>query len=340
MASSSDRVITTEIKNVLSGLEDSLLLACERVSMNPVSNENPDYNRDTFWTNFKGAVKLVSHEATKFCLMFEKDPLPSLQESKNIVDTVERTCLALVNVLNSLPKSKGQILHKELSRYVLVLLQNMKELCVAAKNGSIFTLRNVGSVWEDCESVENLPQDNKVAVCTLCRQELALVEDACNELMEAMESEDEPVIDLSFITPRNGLRIPPVRSWTDADRNVILPCYGMVKAARACLKQTLKAITQRGNADDDECSRELDAVAYIVNPSSTLIDDFILAIYPPVNHSALRHQAALVRNNFKELLNRVGICHFCSEDDRSWVELLEKAVDHNWVRINDLILAD
>jgi len=59
-----------------------------------------------------------------------------------------------------------------------------------------------------------------------------------------------------------------------------------------------------------------------------------------MNHSDVRIQAAEVRNHCKNFLAYVKHCHFCTNIDEKWVLFLEKAVDHNWVKINDLVLAD
>ncbi|XP_035230677.1 cyclin-D1-binding protein 1 homolog [Stegodyphus dumicola] len=168
-----------------------------------------------------------------------------------------------------------------------------------------------------------------------------MVQDASQELLDAYENEDEmPDLEFSLVTPRNGIRIPPVRTWTDSDRNVILPCSGLVKATKACIKKTLHAISERGDGNDERSISELDGIAEIVKSSSALVDDFVLSLYPPVNHSAVRHQASLVRTNSKDLLTYVGNSHFFSEADATWIEFLRKAIDHNWVKINDMVLAD
>ncbi|XP_035233089.1 cyclin-D1-binding protein 1 homolog [Stegodyphus dumicola] len=94
------------IRTILEKLEESLNIACEQLSEETPSRENADFDKDVFWANFSGATKLVSHEATKFCLAFGKEPLPSPEECQILANKTEESCLALLTVFFSLPKSK------------------------------------------------------------------------------------------------------------------------------------------------------------------------------------------------------------------------------------------
>lgn len=108
---------------------------------------------------------------------------------------------------------------------------------------------------------------------------------------QTLENEGENLgLELSLVTPLNGLQIPPVQTWTNSDRNVLLPCSGLVKASKACLKKTMNAISERGDGSNEACVNELDKIADIVRESSSLADDFVLALYPPMDHSAAREQ--------------------------------------------------
>lgn len=61
-----------------------------------------------YWNVFAvAATKLLSHEATKFCMLFSKPPLPSPEETQKISDKIESTCFSFVAVFFTLPKSKG-----------------------------------------------------------------------------------------------------------------------------------------------------------------------------------------------------------------------------------------
>lgn len=107
-------------------------------------------------------------------------------------------------------------------------------------------------------------------------------------MLKALESDDDSSDE--FFVPRvNGLSIPR-SSWTDSDRHVLLPSSGLIKAAKACLKKTLSALSERGNGDDERCVNELDEIADIVKTCSSIVDDFVLSLYPPMNHTAVKNE--------------------------------------------------
>lgn len=112
--------------------------------------------------------------------------------------------------------------------------------------------------------------------------------------LQTLENEDESQgFQLSFITPLNGLQIPSVQNWTDSDRNVLLPSSGLVKACKACIKKTMLALTERGDGNNEGAINELDLLAEIVSNCSSLADDFVLSLYPPMDHSLAREQVCI-----------------------------------------------
>lgn len=50
-------------------------------------------------------------------------------------------------------------------------------------------------------------------------------------------------------------------SWSEADRRLLGPCLGLVKAAKACLKRLLGAVRAWGKADSAEQVAQLDDLA-------------------------------------------------------------------------------
>ncbi|GFT73846.1 cyclin-D1-binding protein 1 homolog [Nephila pilipes] len=327
--------------NILERFENSLDLARQQLLEDPPDRENVNFDMNNFWTNFTGATKLISHEATKFCMAFDGEGITSREACQSLIDKIEKTCLALLGVFTTLPKTKGKIFYKEILIYSADILQRMRNLCAAIRNQSSTRLQIVGEIWEKCEAVEQLPKDNRDAVLTIFQEQHDMVQDASQELMDTMENEDDtPPFELSLITPPNGLQMPPAETWTNSDRNVLLPCSGLVKALKACIKKSMQAISERGDGSNEACINELDSIVEIVKYSSSVADDFVLSLYPPMNHSAVREQATLMRNKCKELLTSVKNSHFCTTADETWIEFLEKATDHNWVRINDMVLAE
>ncbi|XP_015908699.2 cyclin-D1-binding protein 1 homolog [Parasteatoda tepidariorum] len=335
-----DGGISTDVKNIVQNLQGTLNIACDQLTGDLPVRDCTDFENETFWANFAAATNLVSHEATKFCVAFDSGGVTSIEECQCLVNKVENACLALLSVFFKFPVSRGKTLHKEIHLHVSSILNGMKNLCSAIINQSGH-LQNVGNVWADCEAVESLPKNNIEAVIKLCREQHDMVQDASQELMNAIEEEESNNgVDLTLLTPLNGLRVPINPSWTDSDRNVLFPCSGLVKAAKACIKKVQKAISQRGNGNTQNCIDELDLVADIIKSSSLIADDLVLSLYPPMNHSVVRQHALMIRDNSKEILSFAKSCHFYSIADDVWIEFLGRAIDHNWVRISDMVLAD
>lgn len=329
------------IQSILERFENTLDFTRRQLFENPPDREDVNFDMNNFWTNFIGATKLVSHEATKLCMAFDGEGITSSEACQSLVDKVEKTCLALLTVFTTLPKTKGKHFYSEIVIYSADILQRMGNLCAAIRSQSSTRLHIVGEIWEKCEAVEQLPRDNRDAVLTIFQEQHDMVQDASQELMDSLENEEGIIpFELSLVTPVNGIQMPPPASWTNSDRNVLLPCSGLIRALKACIKKSMHAISERGDGSNEACINELDTIAEIVKYSSSVADDFVLSLYPPMNHSAVREQATLVKNKSKELLTSMKNSHICITADETWIEFLEKAVDHNWVRIHDMVLAD
>lgn len=56
--------------------------------------------------------------------------------------------------------------------------------------------------------------------------------------------------------------------WSEADRQLLGPCLGLVKAARACLKKVLGAVRAHGQVGTPEWVAQLDDLADIAGDVS------------------------------------------------------------------------
>lgn len=56
--------------------------------------------------------------------------------------------------------------------------------------------------------------------------------------------------------------------WSEADRKLLSPCMGLMKASKACLKKVLGAVKAHGKADTPEHVAQLDDLADIANEIS------------------------------------------------------------------------
>ena len=73
---------------------------------------------------------------------------------------------------------------------------------------------------------------------------------------------------------------------------------------------------------------KLDPLVGVVSKVSTEVDDLICSLYPPVNIiQAVAHGNEL----FSKINQLLKIIHgIANEDDKSWIDLLSKAVQHNF----------
>ncbi|KAH0631039.1 hypothetical protein JD844_030390 [Phrynosoma platyrhinos] len=90
--------------------------------------------------------------------------------------------------------------------------------------------------------------------------------------------------------------------WSEADRRLLGPCLGLVKAAKACLKKVLGAVRAHGQVSTAEQVAQLDDLADIAGDISPSVDELALSTYPPVNQLTLRLNAAKLASVLKKML--------------------------------------
>uniref|UniRef100_A0A803TZ11 Cyclin-D1-binding protein 1-like C-terminal domain-containing protein n=1 Tax=Anolis carolinensis TaxID=28377 RepID=A0A803TZ11_ANOCA len=124
--------------------------------------------------------------------------------------------------------------------------------------------------------------------------------------------------------------------WSEADRRLLGPCLGLVKAAKACLKKVLGAVRAHGQADAAERVAQLDDLADMAADVSPSVDELALSTYPPVNQLSVRLNAAKLASVLKKMLEIARSSHVCPPSEEGWVKFLLGAVDHNLDRIKSL----
>ncbi|XP_077192291.1 cyclin-D1-binding protein 1 isoform X2 [Paroedura picta] len=104
---------------------------------------------------------------------------------------------------------------------------------------------------------------------------LRMVRDALRELEQALAAGGDP-------WPREAGEAEEVVPWSEAERQLLGPCVGLVKAAKACLKKLLGRVDQAGPL------AQLDALAGAAGDVSPSVDELVLSLYPPINQLTLR----------------------------------------------------
>ncbi|XP_024079994.2 cyclin-D1-binding protein 1 homolog [Terrapene carolina triunguis] len=195
-------------------------------------------------------------------------------------------------------------------------------------------LISTGSVWEACEQISHLPQDNQAAVLSAMAAYLGVVRDAEEEMEQAQGEDRDPYSDI-MEDEELGSRGNRDTYWSEADRKLLGPCMGLMKASKACLKKLLGAVKVHGKADTPEQVAQLDDLTDITNEISPSVYELALSMYPPMNQLAVRLNAAKLASVLKKVLEITKSSHVYPPSEEGWVQFLTGAVDHNIDKIKD-----
>uniref|UniRef100_A0ACB8F7Q6 Uncharacterized protein n=1 Tax=Sphaerodactylus townsendi TaxID=933632 RepID=A0ACB8F7Q6_9SAUR len=161
---------------------------------------------------------------------------------------------------------------------------------------------------------------------------LGAVKDALDELQQALAGSRDPRWDVLEEEEAASRGNSDVR-WSEVDRQLLGPCLGLVKAAKACLKKLLGAVKGWGAADSAEQVAQLEDLKDAASGISPSVDELVLSTYPPVNQLTLRLNAAKLAAVLKETLEIARASCVCAPSEESWVQFLAGAVDHNMEKI-------
>ncbi|XP_078248351.1 cyclin-D1-binding protein 1 isoform X2 [Pogona vitticeps] len=286
------------------------------------------------------AFGAASQEATKLSLAFSRPPLPSREEQERLAEGVQAAVLAAASVFYQLPKDQGTTLRRAVREATVEVVEGMIQLTEVILRTPLQSLSrdqlvSTGGVWEACDRVSSLPRDNQAAATLAISSCLGIVKDALEEMEQAQAEGGDPYGDV-LEDEEVGSRGNKDVYWSEADRQLLGPCVGLVKAARACLKKVLGAVRAHGQAATLEQVAQLDDLADIAGDVSPSVDELVLSTYPPVNQLALRLNAGKLASVLKKMLEIARTSHVCPSPEEDWVRFLTGAVDHNMGRIKSL----
>ncbi|XP_077983122.1 cyclin-D1-binding protein 1 homolog [Glandiceps talaboti] len=298
-----------------------------------------DFKLSEFWGKLENTLKVISSEATKLCLMMSKPPLPSPQDCQAMLQKVEMALLTLLSVYYGLPKQQGQFLRKYTKVAVINAVESTqtlaKSLTTPVADNPRGHLQSTGAVWQCCDSFHTLPKNNKEAVLHVMNTATTLVRDVMEELQEAQES---GMLEDCF----EGLDIGEDEesnnedSWSEKDKELILPCLGLAKTCKACLKKISAAVKNKGECKHVEQIADLDDIGDFVEQISPQLDEVVSVLYPPIRYKHVTANAEKLGTVLRNLLERVKSSHMCSEEDSPWLTFLCNAVDHNVDKVRNL----
>nr|XP_028591571.1 cyclin-D1-binding protein 1 isoform X2 [Podarcis muralis] len=286
------------------------------------------------------AFQAASQEATKLSLAFARPPPPSLQEQESLAGGVHSAVLAAASVYYQLPKCQGTTLRRAVRDATVQVVEGMIQLIDVILRTPLQSLSqeqlvSTGGVWEACSRVFRMPRDNQAAVTLAITQALGIVNDALEEMKQAQTEGGDPYSDV-LEDEDLGSRANRDTYWSAADRQLLGPCLGLVKAAKICLKRVQGAVRGRGRTDKAEQLAQLDDLADIAGDVSPSVDELVLSTYPPVNQLALRLNAAKLASVLKKMLELTSASFVCPPSEENWVQFLAGAVDHNMDKIKEL----
>uniref|UniRef100_A0A8C5R3C3 Cyclin D1 binding protein 1 n=1 Tax=Leptobrachium leishanense TaxID=445787 RepID=A0A8C5R3C3_9ANUR len=306
------------------------------------SKENSDFVTQDFWDSLGNAFKATSQEATKISLAFSKPPVPSEVGCQQLSEGLLNAVLAIATLYYSLPKVQGITLRKAVREAAADVINGTVQLVDVILNSRMQSLSqaqlaSTGSVWEACDQWEQLPKDNLSAVLALASGYLDVVKDAIDEVEQAAASGDDPYNDVLDDDEDDAEgRGNQDTYWSEVDRRLLAPCLGLMKASKACLKKLLGALKAHGKVDTSEHVAQLDDLADATQEISPSVDELALSLYPPMNHAAVRLNAAKLSSVLKKVLEITRASHISAEEVPSWVQFLDGAVDHNMEKIKNL----
>ncbi|XP_043382651.1 cyclin-D1-binding protein 1 isoform X2 [Chelonia mydas] len=250
------------------------------------------FEQQRFWDTLGQTFKATSQEATKLSLAFSRPPLPSAEDCQKLSEGVQNAVLAAATVYYWLPKGQGTTLRKMVRDATAEVVEGMIQLTDVILSTPLQSLSqeqliSTGSIWEACEQISHLPQDNHAAVLSAMAAYLGVVRDAVEEMEQAQREDQDPYSDI-MEDEELGSRGNRDTYWSEADRKLLSPCMGLMKASKACLKKLLGAVKLHGKADTPEQVAQLDDLADITNEISPSVDELALSMYPPMNQLSVR----------------------------------------------------
>ncbi|CAN8191082.1 unnamed protein product [Coccothraustes coccothraustes] len=328
-----------EAREPLRDVRGALRAVLARLREGEPSEGREPFELPRFWDALGQTFQVTSQEATKLSLAFSRPPLPSAENCRKLSEDVQNAILAVATVYYWLPKGQGTTLRKMVRDATTEVVEGMIQLTDTILNAPVESLSqeqliSTGGVWEACEQVSNLPRDNQAAVVSALAASLGVVKDAVEEMEQALVEGQDPYGDI-MEDEELGFRGNRDTYWSEADRQLLSSCMGLMKASKACLKKVLAAVKANGKADSPEHIAQLDDLADIAKEISPSVDELALSMYPPVNPLAVRLNAAKLASVLMKVLEIAKTSHVCPPSEEGWVQFLTGAVDHNMNKVKN-----
>ncbi|XP_065064405.1 cyclin-D1-binding protein 1 homolog [Rhopilema esculentum] len=268
-----------------------------------------NFDRSLHWHKLGLCFQSISKECTKLAVGYSKPPAPDLKECQLLIDSLKEAINVLWAWFDAFPLSEGKALHLELAKLVHSLLEAIQAFILSIKvNGpseSHDRLQKTGKVWEYCELFEKVSKDNKSAAGLRLLQAYQLADDAFTELKEELSIDDND---------------PENESWTDQDKPLFEPCLGLIESAKKTLKMIESCIKVKGDVKDQKSIEQFDFIVEMADKISPSVDDLVLSLYPPVDHTNVLTNAKLLASTLEEIIQASKSHHYMEEKYFHWLD--------------------
>uniref|UniRef100_A0A2C9L764 C2H2-type domain-containing protein n=1 Tax=Biomphalaria glabrata TaxID=6526 RepID=A0A2C9L764_BIOGL len=103
----------------------------------------------------------------------------------------------------------------------------------------------------------------------------------------------------------------------------------MVKTMKNVLKKAQECVDKRGNVETQGGINTLDELAALTCDVSSLVDDFVSAIYVPLNYATFVSNGTVLSDSTRSILKFLRDSNLTTNEDEKWLDILSRACDHN-----------
>eukprot|EP00124_Ichthyophonus_hoferi_P002885 Ihof_evm5s219 gene=Ihof_evmTU5s219 len=270
------------VEEALMDLQKSLLSLKDSFTTTTLttSNDETTVSREEFGTQLGQVAKAIVKDSTMLSISFTAEQ-PSIKEVAPLSVRLWDRMSVIYSMGRLVPSTVGEALTKEyhdVVKNILVASVKYVEILQGLKGSTKDHLAATGILWEECERVEKLPQDNMQCVIGHMKSIESLVLDAVKEVSEELaeaaecDSDDED-------------------EWSEEEKKTANCVLGLVRACGQSIVRLRREQLPRLNPDVMQHVIYSDNINKAVMDMSSLVDNVSVTIYPPQSNADLLEAA-------------------------------------------------
>lgn len=326
-------------------LKDTLRQACAQLKERLEEDRVPDefiegFSIQEFRVKLVRVVHTLSFSAQRACFAFSEPSLPVPPECEALVSGVKEACTDVLAVFCELPRSQGRTLRTEVADNLREVYDAVNDLVSSISSLSHSFFHAAARLRKKCDVIAKIPKDNKEAVSSILLTRYELISDAIREFREVIDREDALAMDLQHMPVRNGFIQPRALNLSPQERALVNPGIVLAKTLRSTMRKVRAAVNSHGQCTNVQEIEELDKIADLSRVSSQLVDNFIIALNPPIVATIVRERGAALKEHVLAMLDATKNCHLYNSAEENWVDFLERAASHHYqtllLRVDEL----